>query len=628
MNNKAEAESSDVLKGLEVGFLKDNNEWVKIVKGVNWEDTASLDSLIKSTEQLVLKYINPNQTIKRSIQKVFENALGRYPLLFGYWKRFTAVQYQLHGLNRSIDVLSRAVDAFPHSLELWCDYLNVLIANNPNEVDKIRINFQISKDLVGNQFFSHPFWDRYIEFEEKQARPDNLLAIYKTLSHIPLHQYSRYYTAYKSFAHENASQADLEIDTEDEIDRIFATTQSLVNSVWKFESQISQSYFNLGPVPQKELDNWNNYLTFAVESELVSASLKKSIFERCLIPCQYYEHFWLRYTSWMESAGDFEGVLETYQKGISAVPLNLRKLRQKYLEFLKLSLRKNKDRTLETYFQTLDEFSRIYPQDGTFLREFVAVLKRFEFGSSLSQTDQEILRQQRSFVAYLEKNIRAFIRKAQDGDVRLQNLISNTTLPVLVIELIKATYYNMKNTTQTRALFSEFEKLPQLKFATSFWLLYYKFLKATIDLNGLESFVNRLGTEIQIPVLIINDIISDFKSFFITNVQLSAYEQEVFEGRYNAGLDPLVDLDYKVNNPLWTKEQTAKGGNRLRKEKKDNGHPGLYFEKPTVSNTLIENHSKTFANNPPPLPTFKNLEKVNKSALHRDYLTTDYLQSV
>ncbi|SCU86576.1 LAFA_0E01706g1_1 [Lachancea sp. 'fantastica'] len=627
MTSRAEQEYSDVLRNLDVGFLKDNDEWVNIVKKVNWEQIASVDSLIKSTEQLVLKYTSPNQTIKDSIQKVFENALARYPLLFGYWKRFTAVQYQLQGLESSLDVLSRAVDAFPNSLELWCDYLNVLIANNPHEVDKIRMNFQIAKDLVGYQFLSHPFWDRYIEFESNRERLDNLVAIYKTVSHIPLHQYSKYYTAYKTFANDNAEKTELQIDSEEEISAIFANTQNLVNSVWKFESQISQSYFNLGPLPQSELDNWENYLSFAVESKLVKPNLTKSIFERCLIPCQYYEHFWLRYTSWIEKTESFDTTLEAFQRGIGVVPASSRKLRQNFLTFLKSSLKVNQEKSLDIYFLTLAEFAREYPNDGTFINDFLTVLKRSEFGSSLSIADQDIIKQQRAFAGYLEKNVRACIRNSEDGDHRLQNIVNETTLSVLVISLIKVTYYNLGNTAQTRALLSEFEKLPQLKSSAPFWLQYYKILKSTEDLNSLENFVNRLGNEIHIPVLLINDIVSDFKSFFMTNVNLGDYEQEVYDGRYNISIDPLVDLDFKVNDPLWIKRDTFKSTEKVRKDKKDNGHPGLYLEKPVVSNSVIESQSKTFANLPPPLPTFKNLEKVNKAAVHKDFFSSDFLHS-
>ncbi|SCV02062.1 LANO_0F14928g1_1 [Lachancea nothofagi CBS 11611] len=623
MITDSKADYSDVLKGLEVGFLRENDDWVNRVTTVNQDDIRSLDGLVKSTEQLVLKYSNPNQSIKSAIQKVFQNVLERYPLLFGYWKRFTAVQYQLNGLESSITVLSHAVDAFPHSLELWCDYLNVLMANNPDKVDQIRINFQIARNLVGFQFLSHSFWDKYIEFENEQGQVDHLADIYKVISRIPLHQYSRYYTAYKEFGQKNSAT----VQVDEDIDKIFATTQQLVNSVWKYESQISQSFFNLGPLAQKELDNWDQYLSFAAESELVSVELTKSIYQRCLIPCRYYEHFWLRYTRWMESNCDLTSTLEIYERGAAVVPLEQRALRQNYLSFLKKSLRNNKEKVFDIYLLTLAEFSRLYPKDSSFVKDFLITIKKCEFGSNLTQADREILAQQNAYASYLEANVRTYIRKAQRGDTRLQQILNDSSFPVLAIELIKVTQLTLKNTIKTRAYFSEFEKLPQIKNNTSFWLTFYKFLKTTVDLNGLENFVFRLGTEIQIPVVILNDIISDFKSFFLTNVNIDAYEKNVFDGRYKMTIDPLIDLEYKVNNPFWSKPGITLGIESQKKDIKDNGHPGLYLDKPLISNTIIEHDSKAFASGPPPLPVFKNLEKINKPAVHKDYFTRDFMNT-
>lgn len=618
---KGEEVPESIFEGLEVGFLKDNEQWVSKVKALNWDDVASLEEMVKATEQLVLKYSNPNQHIKHSIKKVFEKVLGRYPLLFGYWKRFTAVQYQLNGLQSSIDVLSQAVDAFPNSLELWCDYLSVLLANNPDQVDQIRVNFHIAKDLVGLQFLSHPFWDKFIEFESRHQQWKNVLAIYREVSKIPLHQYSKYYTAYKQLA----ERTDTGIRIEEDIDQVFANTQKLVNEVWTYESQIAQSFFNIGPVRQKELDNWDQYLEFVINSEHFHATLVKSTFMRCLVPCRNYEHFWLKFTKWMEENSSLEECLDVYQKGVNAISQEMRTLRQQFLDYMKLRLKDDEDKVLELYLLTLSEFSRIYQQDASFMVEFLAAVRRTSFSSDLSQTDQEILRQQTSYASYLEKNVRCYTNQTPDGDVKLQGILNDKNLSVAVVELIKVTHLNLRNVSQSRKYFKEFESLPQIRNSTAFWLLYYKILKVSVELNELERFVARLGTEIFLPTLVVNDILDDFKSFFLTNVNYPDYEHEVYKGRYTSGIDPLTDLYFKVNNPLWTKQKST---DRQRNEIKDNGHIGLYLEKPEISNTIIESHSKSFSNGPPSLPTFKNLDKANKQASFKDFLSTDYINVV
>lgn len=51
-------------------------------------------------------------------------------------------------------------------------------------------------NMVGLDFLSHPFWDKYLEFEERQERPDNVFQLLERLIHIPLHQYARYFERY------------------------------------------------------------------------------------------------------------------------------------------------------------------------------------------------------------------------------------------------------------------------------------------------------------------------------------------------------------------------------------------------------------------------------------------------
>lgn len=100
-----------MFEGLDQTFLKSNNSWVECYNFVNWNDIASIDKLVKSTEALVQKYNNPNEKIKTNIYAVFEELLARYPLFYGYWKRYVAVKYQLDGLTPSIQVLDNALEA-------------------------------------------------------------------------------------------------------------------------------------------------------------------------------------------------------------------------------------------------------------------------------------------------------------------------------------------------------------------------------------------------------------------------------------------------------------------------------------------------------------------------------------
>ena len=57
---------------------------------------------------------------------------------------------------------------------------------------------RIGATAVGLDFLSHPFWDKYIEFEQGQMNSDGVFAILERVIQIPLHQYARYYEKYSS----------------------------------------------------------------------------------------------------------------------------------------------------------------------------------------------------------------------------------------------------------------------------------------------------------------------------------------------------------------------------------------------------------------------------------------------
>lgn len=53
--------------------------------------------------------------------------------------------------------------------------------------------FEQGAEKIGLDFYSHMFWDLYIEFEERAEQWDRVYAILERLTHIPMHQYARYY---------------------------------------------------------------------------------------------------------------------------------------------------------------------------------------------------------------------------------------------------------------------------------------------------------------------------------------------------------------------------------------------------------------------------------------------------
>lgn len=176
---------------------------------------------------------------------------------------------------------------------------------------------------------AHPFWDKYIEYEERQEAHDKIFAILKRVIHVPMHQYARYYERFRTLSHSRPlteiaepevltrfraeveaeaaafsvpkSEAELERDVRAKIDamfyEVFQTTQTETTKRWTYESEIKRPYFHVTELDHSQLANWRKYLDFEeAEGDLPRIT---ALYERCLVTCAFYEEFWFRYTRWM-----------------------------------------------------------------------------------------------------------------------------------------------------------------------------------------------------------------------------------------------------------------------------------------------------------------------------------------
>lgn len=179
---------------------------------------------------------------------------------------------------------------------------------------------------MGLDFLAHPFWDKYIEYEERQDAQDRVFAIHARIIRIPMHQYARYYERFRGLIHSQPLAAAIDQDTlsrfqsevaaeggsarpELEIERdirakidtmyyeVFTLTQNEVTKRWTYESEIKRPYFHVTELEQSQLVNWRKYLDFE-ESEGDFQRIV-CLYERCLVTCAFYDEFWFRYARWM-----------------------------------------------------------------------------------------------------------------------------------------------------------------------------------------------------------------------------------------------------------------------------------------------------------------------------------------
>lgn len=189
--------------------------------------------------------------------------------------------------------------------------------------------FERGATHVGLDFLAHPFWDKYIEYEERQEAEDRVLAILRRIISIPMHQYARYYEKFRQLSHTRPlaelvepdvlaryraeveaphagmqrPELEVERDIRAKIDsvyyEIFTQTQTETNKRWTYESEIKRPYFHVTELENQQLANWRKYLDF----EEAEGNYTRVVFlyERCLVTCAFYDEFWFRYARWMSA---------------------------------------------------------------------------------------------------------------------------------------------------------------------------------------------------------------------------------------------------------------------------------------------------------------------------------------
>lgn len=617
-------ELKEVLQKLDTSFIQDNLEFVTACNNVKWDDINSLNIVLQHIDKLLQKYPTPNDTIKEVLSAIPKLFVSKYPFLFGYWKKITAVEYQLYGLERSVEALHTSVTKFPQSLELWCDYFKVLVANYPNDVERIRSLFKKAKLLIGWQFYAHVFWDLYIDFETKQG--SDLKDLYEEIIGIPLHQYAKYVKPYKSLLKDPKDISSLQTKVK--------SNQVTVGEIWNYESRIKQNFFNITPLPKTEIENWEQYTTFVIKTNKDS-KLIRSIFERALIPCCFIEDLWIKYIDWFQKDNNQEETIKLYRFGANNVPIEKRKLRFNFLNYLKAELIKAEtDSSLfDTYSNECVSLMGYYDKDvltsSKILSEYLPILKRNKFKSNLSDSYQIMLDKHKEYSKYLDTAITNFVSsKPSIND--LGNLLCEGNLAIIVVELIKVTWLVIKDHIYTRKYFNFFGKLPSIRHSVPFWLTYYKYEKYSKNFLKLNKFINDLGVEIFLPIDVINDILNDYRGFYLLNSNVINFRQNEDKSERFQSVDPLLYSQFKINKPKWIPGKLKKLSSiewYKSTEYKENGHPGILIERPQIKNPIVEYPSKALKNKVPGIPTFRNLEKMNQAPKYRDYYSEKFSTS-
>ncbi|ODV96098.1 hypothetical protein PACTADRAFT_20229, partial [Pachysolen tannophilus NRRL Y-2460] len=588
----------------------------------NKNDIGSWEKLLDVLEYIVDNEISNKGKVDDRFKKLvhvnFDQLLSRFPLFFGYWKKYVSIELKMNGLNSCVKILQRSLDMFPNSIDLWLDYLNIILENKlHNDNTEFMINlFEQSLDNCGRQYLSHPLWDKYLEYLANIYGEKSLeyLKILLKIIKLPLHQYAKYFNKFYEIK-ENFTSNQL-INEEENIDeskidefflKIFNKTKDATNARWKYESKLSTNYFNLVPIKDSEISIWIEYLDF--EESQGDHEQIKSLYERCLIPLAFYEKFWIKYLKWfIKNENDsIQEIKSIFERGCNLfIPIEFNNLRlmyalylerlnlkdesfQIYLNILKISIKNNKFE-IEILIKLIKFLKRFINDDAKFI-DFCKIMLENGINDQIINNEEEILHQDKKQI--------------------LDKLI-----PLLTIEIIEYLWFKLNDKNLTRDFFLKNYQNNLMKLNVEFWIFFLKFeICYCNNLKNLNNIITYIKLYSELPPIIVEFFIRISNNF---NFKNSSYDN-LISSRSN-----LIKMLLEIDDESFYHQRTFSKARKILKDDtvdkellKENGHPGIETEsKPIITNRIdFEDHycnlNSHIPEEVPLLPTFKNVEKAN-----------------
>ncbi|KAM9741407.1 pre-mRNA-processing factor 39 isoform 2-T2 [Menidia menidia] len=254
-------------------------------------------------------------------RRALEAFLRRYPLCYGYWKKFTDLERRATHNDKAEEVCIQGLRAIPLSVDLWIHYINLLLGtldmNLPESPTRIRSVFEEAIAAAGLDFHSDRLWDLYVEWEKEQGNMKNAAAVLDRVLKVPTQLYNTHYDKFKEHLNnhapkevlcseeyeelrascrqsqkaERAEQAQEEekerppgeeepatpegTDTEELMqkireqvllrrDKVYQDNEGEVRKRWHFEDAIKRPYFHVKPLDRLQLRAWHSYLDWEI----------------------------------------------------------------------------------------------------------------------------------------------------------------------------------------------------------------------------------------------------------------------------------------------------------------------------------------------------------------------------
>ncbi|BFZ55682.1 hypothetical protein PYCC9005_002723 [Savitreella phatthalungensis] len=535
----------------------------------NMEEWENLVRVTEALEGGLSKQSTPQHIA--IFRDVYDRFLGKFPLFFGYWRKYADLEFAIAGSDRAELVLERAVSSCPMSIDLWTQYCSFKMdtSHDPGEIREL---FERSLETVGLDFLAHPLWDKYLEYEERVERPENIWRILDRVVHVPLHQYARYFERYAQTSQQRPlsdllpsdvltafrrellqepveavqvgqtkvriERGELEVERELRIRvhhlqlETFNKTQTAVTRRWPYESEIRRAYFHVTELPAAELVNWRRYLDF--EEQEGDPVRIIALYERCLHTCAMYDEFWLRYARWSTAHLGEDDTRNIYQRACQAVPISRPYLRYGFARW---------EEALG-HIQTAEDL-------------YSAVLLE------LPGTAETCVGR-----AHLERRQRG----KEAAEQFLRNCLDQGDLDIYGQAILVAEWARILPTEEARQVFERYaDDCLDSKY---FWINFLRFELAQIDDAGGRgrSVLDRIVTQCRLSPAAVQDLTRIYTDWLLTH------------GTRELMMREYITLDVESEGPysVRTIQKTRQGMLEQveRTNLSQNGHPGVHVNNP------------------------------------------------
>mmetsp|Transcript_23036 Transcript_23036/g.37004 ORF Transcript_23036/g.37004 Transcript_23036/m.37004 type:complete len:815 (+) Transcript_23036:53-2497(+) len=270
----------------------------------------------------------------KALSECLRALLKEYPFCYGYWTKLAELEKRYGHANLQLQVCEEGVAAAEHCHEMWTYYCSIdMDSENDDLIAETRRRFERAAKVIGSDFQSHQFWNKYIEFETSHDENQRAAGIYLRILRTPLAMLDEYYKKYEEFASKrpvkdllselagrdfNPSSVEESEKYRNEImaehKEVYLKTKLEKETLDYFENRIARAYFHVKDLNESDISNWHSYLDFCEARVREDAKqfrpMTVKIYERCLIACANYPEFWIRFATFVEGQGLETGVAD------------------------------------------------------------------------------------------------------------------------------------------------------------------------------------------------------------------------------------------------------------------------------------------------------------------------------